>query len=747
MFFRVFVSSAFLLLIVWLFISCASEDQVYKPTPKIALSGIGGECLTSLDEQFQAYFAAELNQLQIQKLWGCVDEAIDLFTTFMQGQRAKDAYTAEEIRYFIEVLLLSNKSIDGELWSFIKDIKVLLLGGQKEVVTHAELSRLRHVVNEVSLVMQEANDSIPLFLNSFKDQKRVIDGARIDQAEVRLNQALLRLGNIFETQQVHFSSSELQRLVLRAGASLLSIEKQARLEKKLSEWLSLLLDAKYVFVDGDRLFFSKMTWRPLFQLAADIGYIYLRFDLFFDTTKWKDLSYLRQVSLIGERAAVIIDRGIHLSTQRKRQKDCEGSAPQICLSELRPLIDGLQKTVGLPLNLNADSAIHLLSTLLQKVFSPEGKATLLPATLDHLRLKRMKEEFDGWVGGQRLIVNWIAQTPKAEAVLSPQQHWLYRTAYMSPWPLVLDQYGRAKIGEPITHHNYDYWSLTRLNWEVLLIRNLMHAYASGSTTSRSSSPLSDQTFSLAQADASILYQDFKPLLVDLDLVDEDDQNFYERIFLEGNLFLPRSDRELNLSFDEAIEYLHYVVSGLNGSSRAKQELVQICPGQGSEIAYECFTGEWPELILSDYHHVPFFQQYVKGLSKEQKLALVKSLERSVRDESQWETPVGQGDLVEVNILLLYIETIFKRYDRDGSGALNVDESRQAYQVMEPTLKSLLPLDHLDVMFTFMLKYGRLPGDQAIDQIRFMHWQLNRHLWEFHASRGRLAEIIATLSRL
>ncbi|MCB0412403.1 MAG: hypothetical protein KDD22_07750, partial [Bdellovibrionales bacterium] len=131
-------------------------------------------------------------------------------------------------------------------------------------------------------------------------------------------------------------------------------------------------------------------------------------------------------------------------------------------------------------------------------------------------------------------------------------------------------------------------------------------------------------------------------------------------------------------------------------------------------------------------------------------AVENLLEQAIRKGEEG-LPVPRGDVLEMWVLLQYLETFFARFDEDQSKTINVQEALKAFPIFQPVLGDLVPLDSEDIrpFFTFLFRYGETPfyGPPYGNGLKFNYWRWHEDQWSFEADRVRVLEILAALNGL
>jgi hypothetical protein len=434
--------------------------------------------------------------------------------------------------------------------------------------------------------------------------------------------------------------------------------------------------------------------------------------------------------------------------------------------EMEGFLREIEEIVDLPTLLAEGNLVIVWQVISTKILIPSAAASSgVKSDLNENKINVLAREWVRWRDSQEFLQEVaegvvlgvepiVSVTEEPSAVAEVLQ--LLQTF---PWPLRNDDLGRVLVSRT-PRFQHDLESLTYFNLEKTFVRQLIRSYARDDERRLNLQALTKEELREA-------YSDFKPLAVKFGLVTPDNDNFYERILLEGNLFLPTSDGDEMISYSEGIGYLHYALSGLATASLVLQDI----EGEASEFSTRslcriekkpeyrvdasCFRARLVGQFQEYFANMPELAGYVGGLSPKQWKEFESNLENTVRDEGVSDKPIGRSDIVEMFILLQYLETVLQRFDSTGPGGvydqrIDVDEALyDLFPLFEGTLRRMLGSDLILPLFTFMLKFGSIPDTQVdpLHELRFRHWRLFPEKWSFYADRSRMVRILSTLAKV
>src|SRR5690606_23776089 len=227
----------------------------------------------------------------------------------------------------------------------------------------------------------------------------------------------------------------------------------------------------------------------------------------------------------------------------------------------------------------------------------------------------------------------------------------------------------------------DVGAKSRLNWARVIFRLLIRAYV------RDSERLGKRQLKIDEVRVAIT--DLKPVLVGLNLMDPDDEEFDERLFRDANLFMPRSNGDRTLGYYELIEYLHYVYSGISAGDFFINRVPAHCFDLDRMFA-PCFREHFQtDSALSLEHLSLFWSQYASHSDDKRWARDMNNLDKVNRAGMDPSQPITKTDIYENYILLQYIETVMLRFDEDRSGQLDLRETLAALNHFKGVFGDLL----------------------------------------------------------
>lgn len=721
---------------------CAGEEEPFSVPPQVKLDGDDSQCLSKAPEIIDEFITGGLPDHKVIAFWDCFNDALSIFVDYTRG-RQSDVYTAREIRTFLERFFLGDVKISDRLLNQVMQIKRLFVSGSVESFSKEDLVKVQAVIEDFKRLCLKLNPHVSLVYKALVGSTKDSPASPKDfnAAMEALHTVAKDLGGVLQISGEEYLFSDLQ-IFLEEIYYL--IEGKNSNPQVWTKYIVLLERGKALLVGGDQGKIASVEWNHAFSAFSRFVRTVVRLQYFIFNKEFGTRISIEQVQLGF--------RDIHsvLVEALKFQKN-----ENFSYADLDILIETFYNLFGLPMGLEVEDAQELLRVVVERFLSPYGsreESTVHGIGL--IQLQTLKDEFNHWMDSQRYVVEIIESNDFNRTPTTPGAQELRKVALEAPWNLTLDHRGVLQFDWSEGERTYDLYSLTTLNWQRMAIRLLVNNYAGDLNRRENLIGLTEEELKVAQAELS-------PLLVAIGLISEGDTTLYTRVVREANLFMPRSDSNNVVSYYEGVEYLAFILSGLAMEEEIFSDLMREgCQTSedaegGTLVDVICFRDVAEKFKSKHLSHLPRMQTYfdapVEGLWRE----FEKYQEKAVRTDGFSNSPISRGDIMEMWILLQYIETFYSRFDNEGPlGTINLNDSLSAYDVYRPYLKDLLsdyPLSKADrlALFTYMMKYGTIPyfEDGWGGLVRFVNWKLTKHKWKFEADRLKIVKILASLSSL
>ncbi len=709
--------------------ACSKNGEPYDIIPKVELKGAG--CLKQAPKAVEDFFNGSSNANEVTGLWNCFHYALNTFSTYVKGAD-KSKFSADELREFLENYFLQDQKkmpgdthvISDKLLKEMLEVKRLFLGGNSASVTRAELLQtfdLIEAFNDISVGLIPHTDV--LFGVSSRKATPISDQA--DDGLMAFDKAAQKLVRLLNNDHSQYQFANLSSLLHEMYLYFRNSNPDSTF-KDYSQYVPIIAQIKGLLMNSDRSRIEANDWAALGPFLAKAYAIYLR------TSYYLSGESLMAIDPLSEIRALMLD-----FSQILRQGITHRQGHALPLTDIRAVVSEAATLNLLPKDVDEDMANTLVSRLVDFILNPQNQ--FKESGISKQKLEYLESQVDDWANIQKALVLNI-QLPQDPI-------WNEMVAVINgPWPLRLDTNGRVILdGDKKSTTNLD--SNSRLNWARALFHLVFNAYVKDKDRR-------EVTREMDKSEIHQAYLDLKPLLVVFGLVDKNDTTFDKRLFRDANLFMPRSDGDKHLSFNELVEYVHFIFSGINAGHLIIDNMQKPCLVSDSHVDVNCFRVDFKQKADTMLSHMPLQLSFVKTMSSGRWQKFIKNLEVVNRDEGAVSSPISRTAVYESYVLLQYIEVLMLRFDENRDGKLDLNESLKLLKLFLGTISSALNLDQendraeIESLFTYLLNYGTFPSlDDPISKLRYENWKLKQGSWVIGVDRADVLQIIAVLSKL
>lgn len=703
--------------------ACSKQDAE-RPLFEVRF-GEKTQCLADAPESLSRFSKGTLPEQGVKDFWACLRRAVDLFVRTTNPR--SEVYTPRQIGHFLERFFLRDIQLTDELLIEFMQFKRLVLGGSIEQVTKKELGQTFEILDQLESMTLKLRPHMQLFEQSFdlSQNRSAIPLSQLKEAHDTFDQVTQQLTRLLARQGKDYPLMSFFRLLDELDKILSAPQPKQSRFLPVGEWITHL---KGVLFLTDRDLILAREWSDLQFVLSRLMRGWLQYQLGWSTGDWRRGEALSASKNIFTSLSEILD----LSLARRNNL---GFADQ----EILDLIESSERLDLFQLDLDANlfrRIFHivnrrLLRSSLDLKVNPDGR-------FGRLELKVLNDQFELWHEGQSQF-----QSARVQDFSEDWRNLLLNT------PLQLKLTANLLSDLSIEQSPWSLATLTELNWQRAVLRLLYRGY------SREPLLVQDQQRSFEIEPMFEIVQELGPILTELGFFSGLDRAFAQRVMMEGNLFLPRSNGNGVLEFVEAFEYLSYFVSGFRTAQIIRDELKPICPGLDEGwLRRSCYRVQIARQLGHFYQHLPLLVDFFALDSRWR--VFQEALESTVGKPNQRD--IDFAEILEISVLMQFVETFFLLFDQDPVGSvgfarISAKESLQAFPVYQQVLNDLLgpifPLPGDDLaIFTFLLANGELPsaGAGLGWEIRFIHWKHHPEQWDFQSTRVEVIRILEALAK-
>lgn len=275
---------------------------------------------------------------------------------------------------------------------------------------------------------------------------------------------------------------------------------------------------------------------------------------------------------------------------------------------------------------------------------------------------------------------------------------------------------------------------------------------------------------LSSCEAKEAFRDIKPLLIDFGVIGSTSgDGFIDSRFLEANIFLPHSDGNEYISFEEIAELSNFIFSAFKIDSQFDSEIEKECKVYNENndkfVDLSCLRASYHKHIPEALNAMPSYLEYMKNEKKEVwEEAFLNSL-KAAGYVPRNDMKVALSDASLYPHILQYSESLFLKFDTNYDGVIDKKEGIQAYPAFANLLKKVakkqiengdIKEKELEALFTYILKYGTIPECNKSfillclfeeDVRNWLDWKGNykKDNYDLSANRSKVAKILGLIA--
>lgn len=646
---------------------------------------------------------------------------------------------------------MSGLNIPPGLLAEIMKLKPVLAGGGTENITAAEVDHLRSKVPTLIRLWQNLDAYMYVYKGDWKGDGMSHEDAIAfhDLAWGELEKAAVTLTAMFEAP---YDMENLTGLLREYEAANPPEAGESSLTKMLADAMPLLRQLKNVMFSDQDGVIAISQWNPLFRMIVKGFSAYRFFGVFIDARDG------RQPEIVDSWNQ-LVDRGLNMVRDVLALK----KNGLVSRNEILKIALQAQKAGYLPKDIRSQSLNSLVGMGVNRILNPPERRLggEWPEGIRAVSVDYARREFHVWNETRAFLLETFEYSDDKR--ISPDS---LRQAVASAWkktsspelkaglgelaeildtpvPFVLDSKGRLLISK--SRPKYDLKTLESHNLWRGLVRLMVASYAGSMAQVRSYDGLG--LSELQQA-----FRDVRPVAIDYNLLDDDNNSFMTSRFMELNIFMPHSNGDQVASFAEMHDEITSIVSGLRLNSLLAPNLHRSCMGgaEARRVSGLCLYRSYQSSFRTVMTSMPDFQAFQKGASDADFYAYFNNLLKGVGHvavDGQDMVKISNANLIPP--LMQYLELLYVRFDANRNGVIEVEEAKRAFPVFKGLLKIIakkeldsgsIKEDDLLAVFVWVLKEGK-PPETLFEKLRFLAWKASPEKWQIAADRSKLASIL------
>jgi hypothetical protein len=696
-------SKFFLIVFCSSLITCSKENRAPNPDFEVKLKK--GECISRVGEQLEDYFEGRMSRPQVVAFWDCMANAILEFQRLTSGENGGDKYSPQALQRFLREHFTNSRELSNPLVASAMELKRVLLSGSNLFLTRDELTRLQDLLIEMKLLSLELHPHVKVI---FGDPVAATD-SEVDQAGRAVAQAASRLGAWLDRNQQPYEFKHLEAFFTNLADWMLQDADAREMIRKMGKLTPALASAKRLLVAGSADKIEGPRWVLLIKTLGQIAQVYLDFRHAF-----KDDLNSGMIRGLMPEALNQIGQMLELAIQRR-------NGAGLPFSEWEDLFEKVEKSKVLSKEFTVKSLKPALEWLVIRGLS--GGVVTDEFALSHVR--QLQYHYSVW----RQVLDRV----NGQAVPQSPEWQQFEAVLARTDPINWDAEARLEHNRkgPAT---WTQANRRRLVWPFFVLHWLKTAYVGSNPT-------------VNEAEMMGAVKEVLPMLQNFGWLTGSKLSIGKRLVREADLFLYPSNGDSFVDLPEATHYLAFVASSFRIAELWLDEAEPFCPSKEAM----CVRKVAARASSRVFEPMPDFRSTVLSQPVENFVKYMKAGEETILGKAVT-GPIGTADILQVMMLLQYVEVFLNLYDITPTQKIDLAESLVAYQKYGPTLSRLLnsrglPPDEVLAFYTFMMKNGETPFSMFGGAVHFVNWKLKRNDWAFEAERPILLGILNQLSKL
>jgi hypothetical protein len=730
--------------------ACVPVGEEPPPTPSINTGlKLDMECFADSVNVINSFIEGSATDEQLKDFWNCNSAAIVEFEKNTHGN-FQDRYTSRELANFVEEFFLKDGTkISDALLRQIFLLKRIFVGGAVDSITRKEMFKSIEVMKDLKIISLNLNPHMKVI--SFRWQADQLERSEalktFAQAEAAIQKAAEDISPLmiqdYDLNELIVLAQEIDRF--GSGSHREAFSKMA------NQMIPVMIATKNIIFND---WGSKVSqWREFLKFSSQFYSRYGYFDYFVKSEDVMSGDGLASFKQLVEDTLQFVDSVLD-------RKELNGT---VALADLSRLWGAVIKAQILPKKVTVASLDLVTAAAINKIFISPALRTSGNASMALAKetIKEIRREFEIWYQVQSWLDSQysgkapgigISRDDMNAAVKEAQQtQGLRELAVLvkTPEALSLDSRNRLHLGP--TPLDFSRKAMNLFNVARTSVRLAMKGYAADRLRAENLS-------GLTMPEAENLFLDFRPLVVELDLIDPKDDKFALDRFRDANLFTPFSNGNEMLGFGEGGDLFLMLASGIKIDSSFKAVLEKKCsmdqraPFKGDWLVdVSCAVSIYKAHLAAESTGLPEFLKYLKTLNSKNFDEVVYGLMRGAGYTGEPNGKIDLSTLGQFPQVTQYVEQVYHRFDLDRDGRFSTQEALNAYPIFRGIITKFsgLKTDRENLaVFGYMLKFGHAPTS-IIDQGYFALVWANKDPaqdWGLSADRLKVIEILAFISK-
>ena len=730
-------------------VGCGWWNERNPPAGALSVNLGKYSCMYKIGKKVTSYFNGDMNSDQVRAFTGCMRTALRRFMTYTRGT-IPEGYRPQDLQKFLNDHYLDpHQRLSDRFVKDIMDLKVVILGGSRQVITDNEINNMIHLM---TFAQNQAIENLPyirLYGHLGQASGPTVDRAFLEQAKMHLRIAALDFAALLQANNRPYPLKSLNRLIGDAQ-KFLNWRKFHPHSMTPDVFTDLVKAHKYVVTGKLSNVIEPNDWPKLFDSISSVYSALVSFRLLDHSSS---MTY-------GPNLDILIGTAHDIFNLIGRTID-QVPNKMISFASTDRLLSALGKAHLLPDGIRAQSLDEVyrytVANALQPLTQPRGTTA---QGLTWTQLGELENEFNLWASSQLYISDEAQKALKFASLSTP--------SVLEDFESILPQFDMEKLltqnvppsgyqineivrNIPPYFRNggkrayimpradlkyygvkYGMTDLTYMNFIHALARFLVRGFASKKRIAK----LGDWTHTgITEAEMNRFYKVVHNLGVDLKFM-YPKYGSGTKSFIEAKLFTydgdgintPGHKRHRLLNFDQIMEYITTLWSGGEVRNILYKQISATCIRDGfspgpkdvygiPEIYRPCFDSHFFDHDFSAFSNLPNLQHAFMQMSPEEKRDALFNLEAIAHYPCTNTKFIQFSEIATIATVLHYVETLFTVYDHNQNGVLDQYEIMEAFsrfngyiaRQVQAVTGNLYSVARLKAIFAFIIQNQRIPN--------------------------------------
>lgn len=741
--------------------------------------GGAGECLGEVGEVVSEFFRAELKDAEVSQFMDCLIESVELFGMHTRGAH-EEYQTSQEVRNFLHRYFLQEKPLSDEFLARIMDLKQAFVGGSADRITPEELKSLQHFLKDFKKSVVQLNPHMS-HINwdvGFRDRDK--SAKNWGQARLALREALMQVGrSIGHNGGGAYNLQNLESL-LWEFRKYVEWEEVFTNTRPAYAWSDFVQHFKTLTTGSSDKTLEAREWEPLLVAAADWYSLWLRY-----------LYQVRNQDLFYGKGRVNLAESVHQLLDLTNMAVDAQPEKVINYQDMNLLAERLSHLRFLPENIRLESIEGILPHILGRIFGdlhvhPEQRSA---PGLNRFAMAQAASEFERFIEIQKYLDGVFSPEASGRGYVDWQTgrmgpmetlNTAVRTALQTKdiyfrdihritqkvRPLFRSGESRVFLVEEefLNRHNviHGFYNLSMMNIARAVMNLLTRGYSSYINR------IWTMDAGISEDEMQKFYEHFRPLGIDLKLMDPRSYGSGRRSFMEANLFTYQaqgwsqpngSTQNPLMSFEQGMEYFSFIWSGGQLAGNLYREMLNVCRTGPEDVLGQlmldrpCVREQLLLQLQGQIANMPEMQGFLSQIPVEDRDEFIDVLIETVyhpqHSHPDW---IEKGEIDSIAMILHYSEAIMTRYNVNHDNILDKDEVMAAFPVFEGLIRKLAektlcrPVSDwlVKAIFSYTVKYAEVPSG-SLEEMSRMTW-FSTVGWSFELDRLGVTKVFSAIVR-